>query len=601
MSAQPTTRLRFASLTRVSTDAQEEEGQSLQTQLDQNVKNVALLGGTITARYGDAAEHATPGWERKEMNRLIADAPRGIFDAVIIANVDRWDRGSDAGRRAFEVFKEHGIRFFVSCTEYCFDNPEHVLFLDLAGVIGKYQAANAKKKSVLNRIARAREGRPTAGKLPYARTYDPIKGWGLDPVKVQKVERAARLYLEGKSLIEMAKEVGLAMSFLHDVLNNLSGDTWKQTFNVPSQKIHEVVTFTVPRLLPEETLRQIRERSECRRTYNRKTGTPRQHLLARVIRCGHCGICLYPHVWKGSVYYRHTRPRRIKDCRCPDPTAAVRADDVEEAVLLHLFDLFGNPAAVQRAVEKAVPDLDKVEESRQRLTGLEAELKRIEVRQDRVLDQIADGLLTKEAIERKATKLRDEERSVRGEIGQIKAALANVPTREEVEQVAQKVVRAFRLHVDLRRQYEIQTINADLAGMSFADKRKLIELVLCGKTPAGERMGVYVTRGDDQHGKAHQTWTLKLVGRLVDGFLWSPTALADEYENHAPLQDVLLEETGETFARPTAGRRPGARPPPGSRCVAPARRGPAGGPAGGAAAAGPPPPRGSRPGPACGR
>jgi DNA invertase Pin-like site-specific DNA recombinase len=554
--------LRFASLTRVSTETQEEEGQSLQTQRDQNAHNVALLGGTVVAWYGGTAEHATPGWERKEMNRLIADAPRGIFDAVIIANVDRWDRGSDAGRRAFEVFKEHHIRFFVSCTEYDFNNPEHVLFLDLAGVIGKYQAANAKKKSVLNRIARAKEGRPTA-KLPYARTYDPIKGWGLDPAKVQKVERAARLYLDGKSYLDVAREVGLAMSFLHDILNNLSGDTWKQTFNVPSQKIRETVTFTVPRLLPEETIRAIRERAECRRTYNRKTGTPRQYLLARVIRCGHCGITLYPHVSKGIVYYRHTRPRRIKDCRCPDPNAAVRADDVEEAVLMHLFDLFGNPSAVQRAVEKAVPDLDKVEDARQRLIDLEAELKRIEVKQDRVMDQIADGLLTREAIERKATKLRDEERSVRGEIGLIKAALANVPTREEVERAAQKVVRAFRPHVDVKRLYETRTINADLGGMSFADRRKLIEMVLCGKTPAGERMGVYVRRGDGQHGKGHQTWTLKLVGRLVDGFIWSPTVLADEYENHAPLQDVLLEETGgETFAispfgeLPSPARRP---------------------------------------------
>jgi site-specific DNA recombinase len=545
--------LRFASSIRVSTEAQEEQGQSLQTQRDHNARDVALLGGTIVATYG-GQEHATEGWERRELERLLADASKRKFDAVIIANADRWDRGSELGRRAYEVFKQVGIRFFVSCTEYDLFNPEHRLFLDLAGVIGKYQAANSKRKSVLNRIARAREGRPTAGKLPYGRTYAPDKGWGLDPAKVATAERAARLYLGGTSLIEVAKTIGMSLSNLHATLNKHAGDTWVQVFDAPDLNIHEEVILTVPRLLPEETVRAIRDRAENRRTYNSKR-VPRPYLLARVIRCGHCGHGLYPHVGRGTPYYKHFNPSRMKDRTCPDPRATIRADAVEESVLRHLFDLFGNPSAVQRAVEAAVPDLTKVEGARRRLADLEVAQKRIVAREDRVMDEIADGTITREMVKRKMDKIRAEGEGVRRELAEVQAVLASVPTREEVEQMSHKVVRAFRPHVDYKRLYETRTINADYDGMSFADKRHLIELVLCGRTPDGRRMGVFVTRDAGQRRRWRQSWTLRLLGKLVDEFIRAPTPawLADEYENHAPLQDALVDTTGETFARGCPG------------------------------------------------
>jgi DNA invertase Pin-like site-specific DNA recombinase len=73
--------LRFAALIRVSTEQQERTGESLRTQAKQNDQDVAFLSGKIVARYG-GQEHATPGWEKGEVDRLIADAAKGKFDAV---------------------------------------------------------------------------------------------------------------------------------------------------------------------------------------------------------------------------------------------------------------------------------------------------------------------------------------------------------------------------------------------------------------------------------------------------------------------------------------------------------------------------------------
>jgi DNA invertase Pin-like site-specific DNA recombinase len=82
---------RFASLVRVSTEKQEQQGESLRTQTKNNDRDVARLGGRIVECYG-GQEHATPGWEKGEVDRLIADAARGKFDAVIVTYADRWSR-----------------------------------------------------------------------------------------------------------------------------------------------------------------------------------------------------------------------------------------------------------------------------------------------------------------------------------------------------------------------------------------------------------------------------------------------------------------------------------------------------------------------------
>jgi DNA invertase Pin-like site-specific DNA recombinase len=107
------------------------------------------------------------------------------------------------------AFRAHGVRFFVGTSEYDLFNPEHCLFLGMSAVIGQFYTSNQKKKSLDNRIERAKKGWPACGKLPYGRTFDPKTGkWGIDPDKQQQIEDVARRYLEGESLPKLALEYG---------------------------------------------------------------------------------------------------------------------------------------------------------------------------------------------------------------------------------------------------------------------------------------------------------------------------------------------------------------------------------------------------------
>src|SRR5262245_14770824 len=170
----PAKSLRFAILPRVSTENQAAQGESLRTQPSQMEQAVSGLGGEIVARYA-GQEHATANNERVLLDKLLEDAstPRNPaiassrrFDAVMVADATRWSRDNVKSETGLITLRNAGIRFFVLGTEYDLFNPEARLFLGLTATIGAYHAHSQKKKSIENKIARAKRGLPTSGKLP---------------------------------------------------------------------------------------------------------------------------------------------------------------------------------------------------------------------------------------------------------------------------------------------------------------------------------------------------------------------------------------------------------------------------------------------------
>src|SRR5690349_8851512 len=97
--------LRFAALIRVSTEKQEKHGESLRTQKSAVTQAVKSLGGKIVTWYG-GQEHGVPGYEKKEVDRLLKDAKSKAspFNAVIVSHADRWSRDNEKSAEGLKVF-----------------------------------------------------------------------------------------------------------------------------------------------------------------------------------------------------------------------------------------------------------------------------------------------------------------------------------------------------------------------------------------------------------------------------------------------------------------------------------------------------------------
>lgn len=505
--------LRFAALIRVSTEKQERKGESLRTQTGQVEVAVESLSGKIVTRYA-GQEHATAGWERQQLDKLLADAAksRRPFDAVIVADPSRWSRDNVASETGLTTLRDAGIRFYVLTTEYDLFDPQARLFLALSSSIGAYHASTQKQKSLLNRIARAKRGIPTGGKIPFGRAFNKETGnWSVDDAKAAMIRDVAERYLAGDPLPKLAKKHGVNHSNLCKLLRERCGEEWSIDFRADDLNIRETVAIRIPRLLPEATIRAVRARLEANRTYLH--GAPKHHyLLAGRVFCAECGYALFGQVNpNGRRYYRHARRQdRVRDCSIR-PRPWVRADLIEGVVVRDLFQTFANPAALERAMKSAVPDSDKLLKQRERIEG---ELSKLDRARGRVLNLIEKDAITDAQAEAKLNDIKGREAELRSELDRLAVALADVPDAESVRYFIERIGQDIVLLDEAGNPCAGGNDLGSYLAMDAADRRELVRVAFDGVLADGRPAGVYLTpAGGEPHGPKRYSYILR--GRML--------------------------------------------------------------------------------------
>jgi len=503
--AKPKEPLRFAALIRVSTEKQEKQGESLEVQKKLLAENIYRLKGNIAVNYG-GAEHGTEGYEKRELDRLLSDAAKNKFDAVMVTTPDRWSRDNSKSKQGLRILRDNNIRFFTGSTEWDLFKPEHILFLGMAAEIGEFQANTQNQKSMLSRIERAKKNMPASRQLPHGRTFDKETGkWGIDEKKKAIIVDITNRYLAGEKLKDLAEKYNINHSGLHQIINHKCGIVWIQKFHSKKLNIHADIPCEIPRLLDEKTIKAINKKAEDNRTY--RHGEIKNHyLLGRMIFCSHCGYALFGQTAKGKFkYYRHT-PRshankaaqkcdRSQGCNC------INADQIETAVLTKLFDLFGDAATVRKAIEAATPNQDKIIQQRKELKRIERGLKDVKQGIDRLINLVVAGTITDKQVESKMQVLNNREAKLNKEKELLSAALENLPTPEMIK----KASRSVAIGSARRRSKSEAWLNNK---MPYEHKRELLESVFSGKTDAGQRMGIYVSWTDPK------TYTFEIKGCL---------------------------------------------------------------------------------------
>jgi hypothetical protein len=258
---------------------------------------------------------------------------------------------------------------------------------------------------------------------------------------------------------------------------------------------------------PSRSLRPARQLNAAVRLRKHKTYTRGQtvhnYLLSRMVFCAKCGHAMSGQCNFGIRYYRHARDRNEG---CTGRLSCPPADRLEEIVLFQLFDLFGNASRVAQAIRDASPDLEQ---------------------------QAIDRSLARE----KLASLTADEQRLSEQLDKLAATLANVPSAAQIKIFAEKVTR--RSYVEPRHKIVARLANSDIHGMTFEERRELVQMVFAGKTPDGRRLGVYVTLD----GKKPQ---YRILGRLVDESGTVPTkslghASPEDWWQEAPRQQDLLD------------------------------------------------------------
>ena len=496
--------LRFAPIVRVSTERAEKKGESLHTQTKQIKRYVESLDGTIPeyawSKYC-GQEHSTPEFERQKLDSLLADSAKDLFDAIIVCDVSRWARDNLKSKEGLNILRQNGIRFFAGTLEYDLFNPQHCFILGMSTESNEFFAAIQAEKSIKNRIERAKRNVPTSGNLPFGRTFDKKTAqWGLDHEKQRDIQWAAKKYIEGGNLREIAKTIGVDDSNLSVIFNHKCGPTWEVRYRKPELNIDETVIHQVPRLLDDETIAAIRKRAESNKTYTHSSKKKSPYLLSSVIFCARCGHALTGQTNNKTLrYYRHGRSRSEKCVKVVWP----KADEIENAVLFSLFHLYRDLPSMERAIIDAIPNKEEIEQHNKDLVNFKKKLAEAEKEKRNIVKAIRKGLIEDDDAKRDMTEVKGQIANLKEEIERIGELLKDSPSKDMIKK------RSKLIQKNLKDWFSSPS---RLKKMSFEEMRSLVEIIFDGKAPDGSRLGVYC----DWNTKGKVSFEIR--GLLAEGF-----------------------------------------------------------------------------------
>jgi DNA invertase Pin-like site-specific DNA recombinase len=481
--------LRFAPIIRSSTEKQEKRTESLRAQVKQIKQYVQNLGGTIPEscwKY-TSQEYATPDQERMLLNNLLADSGKDIFDAVIVCDASRWSRDNLKSKAGLNILRQNGIKFFVGTSEYDLFKPDVNLFLGMSVEIGEFHATERNRKSMEKRIERAKKGIPTSGKLPYGRIYNKkANKWSIDAEKQSIIEQAAERYIQGENIKEIAVSLGFVRSTLYQILTEKSGSEWPVRFRSKDLNIDETVIIQIPEMLKPDIVEKIHERVIIN-TKSRRGNRKWFFLLSGFVFCSNCGFRF--NVFKNQRdhrYYRHRKNEHNKTCKVHK---MIRADELENAVMLQLLHTVGDPERVEAAIKRATPDIKRIQDRQKQARQLQYEIKDLEQRKKRVVASIAADTVTESEASSTMEDLREKVKAKENQLHAIESELESLPDPKQIE-------RASKLSTGVARSVSRNPKLLFEKGEEW--KRSFVEKVFAGKDGAGKPLGVYVEHVEDK-------------------------------------------------------------------------------------------------------
>ncbi len=546
-------KLVYAPLIRVSTERQEKQGESLNTQRKQLETAILHLGGRIFDWYG-GQEHATPDQERQEMERLMRDALDHKIEAIMVTDISRWSRDNRKSKDYVRQLKDNGIKFFVGTKELSLYDPTQAFMLGISVEVAEFFASEQAYKSIINRIERAKAGRPSSsGRVPFGRLFNKKTGeWTVDEEKRKVVEEAAHLYLyENVTFKQLGKRFGINHAYLWQVLTQRCGDTWEQRFREKRFGIDETVQTPVPRLLPDETIQQIKAKCDARKVWDKGSPGFHHYLLGHIIfdeESGYALTGLTNHL--GQQHYRpfsHNIKRYM-----------INAQALEKAILDALFRALSDTSALTSAVFEGNPRGTVAEGLGKRKAECDKSLRSCDKKISNMLTAIeryggqnVDSFLEK--LEERMRVLEQERSSLLFELKTIDDQLAELPTQVEIANKREWM----RRQIAMRTSESYFRSPAAFYDLPYEDQRKLVILLFGGKDASGKRYGIYVK----PLGGSPRRYSFSAYGRLgnVDGWIESRTGryssnAAEVFDSsngnlHGEVGKVVRQANSDVFER----------------------------------------------------
>lgn len=324
---------RFAALyARVSTDAQFEEGYSIDAQKEM------LLGYCASRQISDYHFYIDGGFsgshmERPQLRALMEDVRADRISHVIVYKLDRLSRSQkDTLYLIEDLFNPHGVSFVSLNENMDTATPIGRAMLGIMSAFAQLERETIRERTRMGMRERVRSGLwMGGGKIPFGYDYDRTQGILVPNADAETVRQMYQLYLSGYSMMAVAQAVGLKYERLAQQILLRKTNVGVICYNgVEYQGQH---TPLVSRDVYERTIAEYQRRS-------RRALTTSRHLLSGLLVCGVCGAKMRYQKWgkRGCKIYCYSQDvgkPHLSHGLCDNEK--LWADEVEATILLDVF------------------------------------------------------------------------------------------------------------------------------------------------------------------------------------------------------------------------------------------------------------------------
>ncbi len=392
---------------RVSTDAQREEGYSIEAQkemLEAYCKSKHISDYSFYVDGGFSGSSV----DRPEIQRLISDIKNGNISCVVVYKLDRLSRSQkDTLYLIEDVFNPHGVGFVSLNENMDTSTPIGRAMVGIMSAFAQLERETIRERTRMGMRERVKEGLwPGGGKIPFGYDYDRKRGILVPNEDAQKVKKIYELYLSGYSFLRISRILCLSEHQAQQIMLRKT-NTGKIVYNgTEYDGQHKAIIDT-------ETYNRAIELYKKR---SRAALTTSRSLLAGLLVCGVCGHKMRYQKWgdKGYKIYCYSQDSSKRhiggDVRCSN--GKVWADEIERIVVGDLFEI---------ASKRVSDEGDTKEDSaltllKSRKASLEKRLKNLyllysDSEEDTILELIKDTRKEMARIDEEIGRIEENERN----------------------------------------------------------------------------------------------------------------------------------------------------------------------------------------------
>ncbi len=318
---------------RVSTDAQREEGYSIEAQKEMLTAYCISKGIKSFDCYIDGGFSGST-LDRPELKRMIDDIKSGKISCVLVYKLDRLSRSQkDTLYLIEDIFNPKNVDFISLNESMDTSTPLGRLMLGILSAFAQLERENIRERTRMGMKERIKSGLwPGGGRVPFGYDYDSKQGILIPNSDADTVRKIYDLYLKGYSPSAIAKITGLKYEKLAIQILKRKSNAGYICYNGQEYKgKHEAI---IPESVYLEAMRCMQERSLVR-------STEPVHLLTGLLVCGECGAKMRYQKWGKSGYrivcYSRdkSKPHLVKNPDCQNEI--FYADEIEAVILKDLF------------------------------------------------------------------------------------------------------------------------------------------------------------------------------------------------------------------------------------------------------------------------